>query len=598
VGVETTIALRYLRAKRRNSLLSLISFLAVGGIGLGVAALIVVLAVLDGFETNLKEKLLGLQPHVTIYNVGDNIYDWREITRRVRATPGVVTAQPAITGQVMISSGQGTAGVLLKGISPELAAEGDYFGPMGLSPYGLENLTLRPMRSPYPPPSDGLGQIFDLNDIGGYAAPEGAELGWEDAPGAPGLQPEEGFDPASEEDLGPIDLSPLSWRDDFAEEDLMAPGDAGAGLNLGPGAGVEEAGADGAGGAAEPPPGNGAVAAEEPMAGDGRAESEADAQGGAEGAIAPEGESAEGESAAEGDEDYLEFPPPEGFTVAAEEEPLYVADPEGYLNGLPGIIVGRELSLLLGQMALGEASVISPFGRVTPIGRRAPLTRSYRIAGVFRTNYYEFDSKIVFTTIAEAQSLLGMDDSVSQIEVWVDDIYRAGEIRRAIVSELGPFSYAGEDWIQMNVSLFSALKLEQTAMFVILTLIILVAAFNIASTLVMMVTEKTRDIAILKAMGASSRQIRRIFTVQGLIVGAVGTAGGLVIGVTLCALLKRYEFIKLPPEVYLMSTLPVEMRPAQILAIVLVSLLISYLATLYPSSQAAKLDPVEAIRYE
>jgi lipoprotein-releasing system permease protein len=191
-----------------------------------------------------------------------------------------------------------------------------------------------------------------------------------------------------------------------------------------------------------------------------------------------------------------------------------------------------------------------------------------------------------------------MDDSVSIIEIMVDDIYKANEIRQEILLTIGSYEYWGRDWMQMNMSLFSALKLEQTAMFVILTLIILVAAFNIASTLVMMVTEKTRDIAILKAMGATGSQIRKIFTIQGLIVGAIGTFGGFVIGLVLCLLLKKYEFISLPPEVYLMSTLPVEIRPLQILTIILVSLLISFLATIYPASQAAKLDPVEAIRYE
>jgi lipoprotein-releasing system permease protein len=296
--------------------------------------------------------------------------------------------------------------------------------------------------------------------------------------------------------------------------------------------------------------------------------------------------------------------PPDEFGRPQQYVPLL----DGEIKVAPGddigtkerpILIGRELTYILGVQPLSKVKLISPFGRVTPLGNRAPLNRVFTVAGTFQANYYDFDTKVAFTTLEEAQDLLGMNqDEISLIEVYVDDIYKAGEIKSAIISAIDGESYWGRDWMQMNMSLFSALKLEQTAMFVILTLIILVAAFNIASTLIMMVTEKTRDIAILKAMGATSGQVRRIFTVQGLIVGTVGTLGGLVVGVVLCLLLKRYEFITLPPEIYLMSTLPVEIRPLQILAITIVSMSISYLATLYPSHQAAKLDPVEALRYE
>jgi hypothetical protein len=281
-----------------------------------------------------------------------------------------------------------------------------------------------------------------------------------------------------------------------------------------------------------------------------------------------------------------------------EETPVlpdyYALPPED----LPPIILGEELSYIVGRRVLDELNIIAPFGRVTPIGKRVPTSRFFQVAGTFQTNIYDFDSRIAYTTIPAAQEILGMDDSVSFLEVMVDDIYQAPEVRTNIINLLGPGTYWGNHWIEMNLSLFSALKLERTAMFIILTLIILVAAFNIASTLIMMVTEKTRDIAILKAMGASSGLIRRIFTIQGLIVGGIGTLGGLFFGVLICVLLQRYEFISLPPEVYLMNTLPVEIRPFQIILITLISLLISYLATLYPSREAAKLDPVEAIRYE
>jgi lipoprotein-releasing system permease protein len=152
--------------------------------------------------------------------------------------------------------------------------------------------------------------------------------------------------------------------------------------------------------------------------------------------------------------------------------------------------------------------------------------------------------------------------------------------------------------MQMNINLFAALKLEQSAMFLVLTLTIVVAAFNIVATLVMMVTEKKRDIAILKSMGATGRQVRRIFTIQGMSVGCLGTLGGLIVGVGLCTVLRHYKFITLPPDIYMMDSLPVEMRPLHLILTVGVTLLISYLATIYPSRQAAGLDPAEALRYE
>jgi lipoprotein-releasing system permease protein len=196
-----------------------------------------------------------------------------------------------------------------------------------------------------------------------------------------------------------------------------------------------------------------------------------------------------------------------------------------------------------------------------------------------------------------AQHFLGLGDVVSGIEIKVKDIYEADRLSAALQTKLGhPFWV--RDWMQMNRNLFAALKLEKAAMFIILTLIVLVAAFNIISSLIMLVMEKTRDIAILKTLGANDGSIRRIFVLQGLIIGCLGTTLGLVSGYGLCSLLRRYEIIKLDQTVYNIPTLPVRMETGDVVFIAVAAICICLLATIYPSWQAARLDPAEALRYE
>jgi lipoprotein-releasing system permease protein len=262
----------------------------------------------------------------------------------------------------------------------------------------------------------------------------------------------------------------------------------------------------------------------------------------------------------------------------------------------PPAALGNELARRLNLQVGDFFNLYIPRGTLTPMGQ-LPRLRLFRVAAIFHSGMYEFDSSLLYVSLPALQELLGFGNHVTGLEVTVKNIYAASEMSQAIVHKLGP-TYFARDWINMNYSLFSALKLEKIAMFVILTLIILVAAFGIASTLFMMVMKKTKEIAILKSMGATRQSIMRIFVMDGLLIGSFGTGLGLILGLIMCWLLQRYEFIKLPRDVYLISTLPVKIQAPDLAAIVGAAMLISFLATLYPSWQASRLDPVEAIRYE
>ncbi len=269
---------------------------------------------------------------------------------------------------------------------------------------------------------------------------------------------------------------------------------------------------------------------------------------------------------------------------------------EGGPEDPPPVAIGNEMSRNLNLNPGDYLNIISPLGTLTPMGR-LPRMKSFKVAAVFHTGMYEFDASLVYLSIPRMQAFLGLGDKVTGLEIQVKDIYAADLIAQRIAQELGP-PFFTRDWMRMNSTLFSALKLEKVAMFIILTLTILVAAFGIASTLFMMVMKKTKEIAILKSMGATRQSIMQIFIVNGLIIGLIGTVGGLGLGLGACALLKRYEFIKLPGYVYGLSTLPVQVQFGDVAMIVGAAIGISFLATLYPSWQASRLDPVEAIRYE
>jgi len=260
----------------------------------------------------------------------------------------------------------------------------------------------------------------------------------------------------------------------------------------------------------------------------------------------------------------------------------------------PGIILGKELALRLGVFVGDTVNVVSPVGPISAIGM-VPKIRTFGVVALFQSGMYEYDSSLAYIDLAEAQKFFNMGQTVTGIEIKVTDVFHAAETARAVEQSLG-FAYGARDWMQMNRNLFSALKLEKTMMFLLLVLITIVASFNIVSTLTMIVTEKQKEIAILKAMGATRKSIRRIFMLNGLIIGLSGTAIGIPIGYAFLWLIQT--FWTFDPTVYYISRIPVHVQAMDVLLVAGSAIVISFAATVYPSLQAAKLEPVAALRYE
>lgn len=411
MSFEYFIGRRYLRAKQKQAFISLITILSISGVAVGVMALIVVIAVMSGFESDLKSRILGGQSHVVLMRYGGTISDYRRVIKDVEKTPGVEAATPFIYTQIMLRSSSGISGAVLRGVDPESA-----------------------------------GRVIKS-------------------------------------------LDRISFQD--------------------------------------------------------------------------------GSNVSQGQKKKI---------------------------ALPGIILGKELAKNIGVSKGDMVFLISPRGTLSPIGH-IPAMRRFKVTGFFESGMYEFDGSFAYINIVDAQKMLRMGDTVTGIEVRVKDIYQAKNISERIVKQLG-FPFWAKDWMQMNKNLFSALKLEKTVMFVILALIVLVAAFNIASTLIMMVMGKKKDIAILKAMGATDRSIRKIFVFQGMVIGMIGTILGVCLGFILCTLLKRYNIIELTGDIYYFTTtLPVKLEILDVFLIVAATMVVCFFATLYPAHQASKFHPVEAIRY-
>jgi lipoprotein-releasing system permease protein len=270
-------------------------------------------------------------------------------------------------------------------------------------------------------------------------------------------------------------------------------------------------------------------------------------------------------------------------------------DPEG--DELPGILLGATLADRLG-VELGDNLVLFSLkeGSLTT-GWSQPKASKLTLRGIFETGMYEYDASLAYISLPTAQKLFNLGSRVTGLHVKLDNLYQAGKVAKEIEETLG-FHYYALDWMHMHKNLFSWMALEKYAMFIVLSLIVAVAAFNIISTLIMVVIEKRKDIGILKSMGSTSASIMRIFMFEGLVVGAIGVILGSAFGYLLCWIQRSFNLISLPAEIYFISTLPVDMRPLDFILVAVAAMALTFLATVYPARRAAQLSPVDAIRYE
>ncbi len=560
MGYPLTRALRYLGSKKRASI-SVGSAFAVLGVALGVAALVTVMSVTGGFQEQFREKVLGVNAHVLVMKQSSEFRNYREVMEEVRGVRGIVNVAPFSINPMMLRNKERTAtGVLVKGVDPEHSL-GVGLDPAVAPVLDLPRHIIEGEEGKCPPPSTmecGVRQLQGLRRDG--AAPP---------PPAPSND---------DEPTGKLDPKGSELDD---EGDVDADPDAGAPSWLKKERGKWETAPAGSSAAASGSASAAPAAPDAPATPDGQAP-DAGASGAPVGDITPDG----GYSSKLPDEDDL---PPELTKEICD-------DPE-LIKTLPGIIVGTSLADTLDLKVGGCVVVTSPtigfqFARDEI---RPPVAKSFRVMAIFDAGFDQYDSKLVYTDLYEAQTFYGEGDTVTGIEMKIAEIDKSGDVVRDVRKVLPSEGYRVMDWEELNHGLFTALFIQQIAMSGVLALIILVAAFTVVATLIMVVLDKKREISVLKAMGATNGAILRVFLYQGGIIGGLGTSLGLLIGWVVCSSLIKWAF-PLDPKVYFIPYLPVLIRWQEFVITGAIALGLCLVATIFPSAYAADVRPADGFR--
>lgn len=564
MGYPVQIALRYLGSKKR-AFVSVGTAFAMLGVALGVAALAIVMSVTGGFQEQFREKVLGVNAHVIVLKYAVHFRDYRDVMKKVGAIPGVVAVAPFVINPMMITHGERTAtGVLLKGVDPEQMPK-----VLDLPRHIVEG-SLEGMRKagakPPEAPHDGFGS---------GSGTSGSRLNYTD----------DGADGGAGGQLSLLDAIEKQIADDKAKDSAADAGTTDLATLIATGAASEIAAAQKNKPAVPSKPDPLDAILDDDGAG---AQSPSRAPEPVKlhppGDVVPKG----GYASKLPDDDAL----PEALDPDPCRSPAQV-------RALPGVVIGRSLAKRL-DVGLGDClQITSPQIGMTfgANGSRPPIAKQFRVIALFEAGFDQYDSKLVYTDLYEAEAFYEQGDSVTGVEAKVEDIEKAADIAKQVDKVLANGVYHTMDWRELNHGLFTALLIQQIAMSVVLTLIIVVAAFTVIATLIMVVLDKKKEIALLKAIGASDDAILRVFLYQGGIIGLVGTALGLGLGWVACKFLLAYGF-PLDPKVYFISKLPVNVRPTEFIITGIVAILICLVATIFPAFYAARLRPSDGLRAE